>query len=119
MTLSRIKYYLLLLVLCCSEAAYSQQIEGAVYDIDDKKPISYATVSNRRTQKVVYTDVFGKFKMDIQFGDTIFVAHPAYEFTRKAFMGTSGGFRIYAEKKTHELEEIEILSDMAKFQKDS
>lgn len=97
---------------------YSQLAEGNVYDMEDKNPLWFATITNKRTKQMAYSDNNGQFKINAVFGDTIFVSHPGYVFTYKVITSSSGQW-IYMERKKHHLEEVEVLSDMAKFQKDS
>lgn len=98
--------------------AMSQFVEGTVLDRQDNEPVRFATVSNKRTGQVVYSDNDGKFKMNASFGDTIFISHPGYIFSHKVVTASSNQW-IYIHRKKYQLEEVEILSDMARFKKDS
>lgn len=98
---------------------FAQSTGGAVFDADTKNPVSYVTVSNKRTKASAFTDVRGQFNMDMRAGDTLLFAHPGYTFSQKVITGTIMRTWHYIEQKKIALDEVEILSDMAKFQRDS
>ncbi len=112
---------ILFIVLSAGMPQYllAQNTGGAVFDADTKNPVSYVTVSNKRTKASAFTDVRGQFNMDMRAGDTLLFAHPGYTFSQKVVTGTSMRTWHYIEQKKIALDEVEILSDMAKFQRDS
>ena len=114
------RYFVAILIwLLCYVKADAQAIEGIVFDKDSKTPVPYTTISNKRTKQVAYSDANGWYKIDGQYGDTLFFSHPAYSFSFKVVHTGIKSQWAYLEKVKHELEEVEILSDMAKFKKDS
>lgn len=118
--LSHGKYLFTVIILFISlTRAEGQSIEGIVFDKDSKAPVPYTTISNKRTKQVTYSDINGGYKIDGLFGDTLFFSHPGYSFSYKVINTGTQNQWAYIEKQRHELEEVEILSDMAKFKKDS
>lgn len=98
---------------------YAQTIEGTVYDKESREPLPYTTISNKRTKQVTYSDLSGNFNISGSFGDTLYLSHPGYVFGFKVINSGITNQWLYIEKQRHELEEVEILSDMARFKKDS
>lgn len=110
--------YIVLLVSCAAISAQALPVHGFVEDKETKEAIYHAGLTNKRTKAFTYTDSKGAFSIDATIGDTLLFSHPAYTF-QPFVIRSSNDQWVYMDKVKHELEEVEILSDMAKFQKDS
>jgi hypothetical protein len=110
---------LIIIFLCFGNSLWAQVLSGAVFDNDSKDPVSFVSVTNKRNRASAYSDIQGKFKIEAKFGDTLLFAHPAYIFSQKVVTNLSVNDWHYMEKRKYALDEVEILSDMAKFKKDS
>lgn len=107
-----------MLLVACPALSRAQTTEGTVFDEESKDPVSFVTVTNKRTYMSAFTDVRGRYKLDATLGDTLLFAHPGYTFSRKVVTGQSNLWH-FIERKKVALDEVEVLSDMARFQRDS
>ncbi|MDP3441230.1 MAG: carboxypeptidase-like regulatory domain-containing protein, partial [Ignavibacteria bacterium] len=112
------KNYLIFVFLLVSLQAVSQHsIRGIITDAVTNQPISgvEVTLSNSRKGTISYSD--GSFTIEIvQFPATLFVSHLSYETSQFEILEKNVGsaLSIGLIRKSFELEEINILSDVAR-----
>lgn len=113
--------YIICFIATCMPGMYalSQTVSGTVFDNDSKAAIQYVTLTNKRTGASTSTDVLGHFIIGALPGDTVFFAHPAFQFSPRVMGTQTKDVDIFIEKRRYQLREVEILSDMAKYKKDS
>jgi hypothetical protein len=99
--------------------ALGQTIGGTILDYDSKETVPYVTITNKRTKQAVQSNAQGIYHLNATWGDTIFLSHPAYSFTTRIVSAISANEILYIERRKYALEEVEVLSDMAKYKKDS
>ena len=104
---------------CFQPDAVAQVASGTILDKDSKEMVPYVTVTNKRTKQAVQTTSSGVFNINAILGDTLLLSHPAYTFSAREVSMIMTREIFYIEKKRYEMEEVEVLSDMAKYKKDS
>jgi len=109
----------IILILLPGAFIFSQTVSGTVIDNDSKAVVQYVTLTNKRTGASTSTDASGHFIISALPGDTVFFAHPAFQFSPRVIGTQAKDVDIFIEKRRYQLREVEILSDMAKYKKDS
>jgi hypothetical protein len=99
--------------------ALGQALSGTIIDKDSKELLPNISITNKRTKQSVRSGATGIFNINALLGDTLLLSHPAYKFSAKVVSMIMTREIFYIEKIRHELEEVEVLSDMAKYKKDS
>jgi NACalpha-BTF3-like transcription factor len=119
--MSKYSAYIILLVIITGWQfnALAQTVVGTIIDMDSKELVPNITITNKRTMQSVHSSAEGVFYINALLGDTLLLSHPAYMFSTKTVSMTMTREIFYVTKRRHELEEVEVLSDMAKYKKDS
>jgi hypothetical protein len=110
---------IVVLVLLTTAKADAQYWHGVVYDSDTKEPLPGVTITSKKARQFTVSDKNGNFYINVLMGDTVFFSHPAYTFTRKIVSPLTQTELVLMDKRKIELEEVEVLSGMKKFQRDS
>ncbi|HEY1033080.1 MAG TPA: hypothetical protein VGD89_14990 [Flavipsychrobacter sp.] len=95
----------------------AQLITGTITDRQERTAVDMALVTNKRTKADSRTNTYGRFQIQGLVGDTLLISHPAYSF--RTFIVNATDVRISMSANVHKLQEVEVISGMAKFQRDS
>jgi hypothetical protein len=98
---------------------HAQYLNGKLIDIGTDAPIELVYVSNQRTGMSVYSDSAGTFSMQVAKGDKLIFMHPAYKTYSLTLDDVTRVRYIKLVKNAVQLREVEVLSDMAKYKRDS
>lgn len=112
---TRFLYILCLLFIALPVRA--QLITGTITDRQERTAIDMVLVTNKRTKADSRTNTYGRFQIQGLVGDTLLISHPAYSF--RTFIVNATDVRISMSANVHKLEEVEVISGMTKFQRDS
>ena len=109
-----------LYILCMLPIALptnGQVITGTVTDRQERTAIDMVLVTNKRTKADSRSNANGRFQIQGLIGDTLLISHPAYSF--RTFIVSAADVRISMSANVHKLQEVEVISGMTKFQRDS
>lgn len=112
---TRFLYILCLLFIALPVRA--QLITGTITDRQERTAVDMVLVTNKRTKADSRTNTYGRFQIQGLVGDTLLISHPAYSF--RTFIVNATDVRISMSANVHKLQEVEVISGMTKFQRDS
>ena len=99
---------LMLLCMMATFVAWAQMvINGTVVSAEDGEPIIGATVKVKGTQKGVQTDVNGKFRLDVEPGQTLVFSYIAMETTERP---ARNGMRVELRQKDKVMDEVMVVA---------
>ncbi len=110
-----------LLAVFAPQLSFSQNVQGVLLSASDRRAVTAAIVVNKRTRQEVYTDMNGRFSIAAVGRDTLLFARKGYRLKTLThyIYNPAAVDTFFMEAETHTLEEVEILSPMAKYRRDS
>ena len=115
--MSRILFVLIVFFL--SFESFGQEGQGVVWDANTEQPLTGVEIANKRTKSITHSNSEGKFYLNSIVGDTLFFSHRLYAFKIIKVQSVDTSMFIYLSPESQTLDEVEVLSDVAKFKKDS
>jgi hypothetical protein len=61
-------------------------LKGLVFEIGNNKRISEASITNKSSKEIAYSDDFGNFSISVSIGDTLIIAKDNYQEQEKAIL---------------------------------
>lgn len=103
------KYYLLLFIYSISLALYSQNTEGTITNTEEK-PIPYATISIKNTNKGCFSDETGNFILPYQLktGDTLAISCIGYQAATIPADGINLPLKVHLVKSNHAIKAVTV-----------
>lgn len=112
------KTLLLISLLFLSCHTYAQYVSGNVKARETNEPVSSVLIYNKHSFSGVYTDSSGYFNIKADPGDSIAVISFNHKPRTIIAQPANGKVNILLERNTHELKEVQIVTELEKYQRD-
>lgn len=108
------KSALLLILLFSTFSAFSQYIEGKIFDVKTNEPIEGVHVYLKKTGKGNLTDRNGEYFLKIgpkvKTNDTIFISHVSYKTVALPYVKGKNEYSVYLFPEINKLDEVNIIN---------
>lgn len=99
--------------------SFGQEIIGRVVDGDNGRPLSFISVSNLSRSVTTYSDTNGVYHIAATAVDKLRFSFPSYQTVYLSGATAREAEDIKLRKREILLDEVEVISDIAKFKRDS